>query len=331
MIRSERNLREPAGLMRPMRGSRVIAGILRVCLVFVAMSALVGLLGVAPVAADSRGRSAGLVLSYPVGARALAMGSAYTASVGDLSGMHQNPAALGFLDTWGVSAFYQRRIAGDNFGGIAFNSGAGPGVVGVSLLYYSAGDAELTGSGTSSETRTVEALKDYVLGVSYAAGPVKDLELGMTLKVLRSTLVEEFTASSVSLDLGLQYRAAGGKLHVGAAVRHLGTGLMYDDWEDHIPRTFGAGVVYIAEVAGGPLTLAGDLVKVQDLDPRGHAGFEYVIERVLAVRLGYRFGYDTSDFTFGLGATLGGFEIGYSVGVMEEFDDVHMTQLTYRF
>jgi hypothetical protein len=293
------------------------------------LNALVVLAVAAGAAAESRGTSAGLVLNFPVGARALAMGEAYTASVGDLSGMHQNPAALGFLKTWGVSAFYQRRIAGDNFGGVDFSSAAGPGVIGLSFVYYSAGDVDLTGIGTG--TRTVNALEDYVVAVSYAAGPMEDLQLGMTFKILRSTLVEEFDAWDGAVDFGLQYRPAGGRLLIGAAARHLGEGLSYMSNESPLPRTFALGLACLLEVAGGPMTLAGDAVKIRDLDLRCRLGFEYVVERVLAVRLGYRLGYDTSDFTFGLGVVIGGLEISHGVGVMQEFDDIQMTQVIYRF
>ena len=282
-----------------------------------------------PSLAESRGTSTGLVLNYPVGARALAMGEAYTASVGDLSGMHRNPAVLGFLETWGVSAFYQRRIAADYFGGVDFNSVAGPGVVGLSFLYYTAGEVELTDWGDN--TRTVNALRDYVIAISYAAGPAPDLQIGMTFKILRSTLIEEFEGTVGAVDLGIQYRLADDRLLIGAAARNLGEGLKHKSDECPLPRTFGLGLAGIIDVAGGPLTLAGDIVKIRDLDPRGHVGFEYVVEEVLAVRLGYRLGYDTSDFTFGLGVTLGGLDTGYGVGVMQEFDDIHMIQVTYRF
>lgn len=282
-----------------------------------------------PALAESRGTTTGLVLNFPVGARALGMGEAYTTSMGDLSGMHQNPAVLGFLETWGVSAFYQRRIAGDNFGGVEFNTAAGPGVVGLSFLYYSAGEAELTGSRTG--TRTVDVLQDYVIGVSYAAGPVEDFKIGMTFKMLRSTLVEELDDASVILDFGLQYRTAGERLLIGTAARHLGEGLSYRSRESPLPWTFGLGLACLLDVAGGPLTLAGDVLKIRDLDPRAHLGFEYVVEEVLAVRLGYRLGYDTSDFTFGLGVVLGKLEISHGVGVMREFDDIHMLQVKYRF
>lgn len=302
---------------------------LRICLGLIATGALVGLLGVTPALAESRGTSTGLVLNYPVGARALAMGEAYTASLGDAGGMHQNPAVLGFLDTWGVSAFYQRRIAGDAFGGVDFNTPAGPGVVGLSFLYYTAGDVELTG--WSSGTRTVNALEDYVIAVSYAAGPAEDFQIGMTFKILRSTLVEEFEGAVGAVDFGVQYRTAGGRLLIGAAARHLGEGLGYDGHESPLPRTLGLGLAWLDDVAGGPLTMAGDIVKIRDLDLRGHLGFEYVVESVIAVRLGYRLGYDTSDFTFGLGVVLGRLDLGYGVGVMQEFDDIQMLQLTYRF
>ena len=281
------------------------------------------------VSGGSEGTSAGIVLTFPVSARSLAMGNAYTVSRGDLSGVWCNPAVLAGLDGRHITAFYERRIAGDRHGGLMMSYPLGGGSLGAHLLQYSSGDVELIRS--DGETRTVTGQTDYVVGLSYGIQIGENLGTAVTVKMIRSTLAEEFTASSVSFDAGLIYGLPEDGLLCGVSLRNLGPDLEYRSEKEPLPRSIGFGASYRTSLGDDHLVAAMDIVKIRGADFRQHIGFEYVLGNNIALRAGYRLGYDSAGFTFGLGARVGGLELSHGVGLVQTFDNVHLFQISYRF
>jgi hypothetical protein len=145
-------------------------------------------------AAGDEGTSGAITLTFPSGARAQAMAEAYTVSVEDINGLHYNPAVISALGAREASVFYGRGFFDDQYGGLTYVQPAGPGVVGASLKYYTTGDMALD---NGESVRMAKGMSDYLLGLSYAATLGDAVGLGGTLKVLRSTLVEDFSATSV--------------------------------------------------------------------------------------------------------------------------------------
>lgn len=92
--------------------------------------------------AASEGTSGGVSLTLPVGARALGMGEAYTASSGDITGLYYNPAGISRVAGLSASAFYERWVFDDGLGGLLVGGNLGRGYVGFGLLHYSAGEVD---------------------------------------------------------------------------------------------------------------------------------------------------------------------------------------------
>src|SRR5450755_104165 len=63
----------------------------------------------------SSGTSGGDILSIPVGARAIAMGEAYTAQADDVSSLYWNPAGLAILNQSQASFMYNQFLQNQTY------------------------------------------------------------------------------------------------------------------------------------------------------------------------------------------------------------------------
>src|ERR1019366_8604244 len=85
------------------------------------------------------GTSGGNVLSMGVGARAIAMGEAYTAQADDVSSLYWNPAGLGILNQSQASFMYNQAYEGLSFNNASVATPLENGGIGASLSYLSYG------------------------------------------------------------------------------------------------------------------------------------------------------------------------------------------------
>jgi hypothetical protein len=280
-------------------------------------------------ATGSAGKSVGITSTFPTGARALAMGDAGCASSGGLGAMDYNPAVLSTLRDLEISGFYQRRLIDDSFSGIQLACPAQLGVLGLSLLHYTSGDIELLTTG--GDLRVVVGQRDYIAGLRYAVRAGDHLGIGVGLKVHKSTLAEEFSAAGVGTEIGWLYESGEGRLSLGGSATNIGGHLKYKRQTEYIPWVIRLGSAYAVEVAGSPLQVTADFVKVREFDLREHIGMEAVIGECFAVRAGYRFGYESAGLTFGFGLQVGRLKLDHGIGVTDHFGDIHLTQITYAF
>ncbi|MFH1312374.1 MAG: PorV/PorQ family protein [Candidatus Eisenbacteria bacterium] len=280
-------------------------------------------------AAKSAGNSAGITMTFPTGARSLAMGDACCGLSGSPDAVNYNPAALSELRSTEISAFYERRLVDDSFSGIRLAWPAPFGVLGLSLLHYTSGDIELVT--TAGDVRVVVGQQDYIAAFRYAARPWQHLGIGVGFKVMKSTLAEEFHASGVSSDFGWLYESGDRGFSLGGSVTNFGEHLEYKKQTEDIPWIVRLGGAYACEVVGSSLRVSGDLVRVRESDLREHIGIESLIVGCLAVRAGYKFGYENAGLTFGFGLQVGRLQLDHGIGVTDHFGDIHLTQITYVF
>ena len=291
--------------------------------------ALAAVLFIGPAArAGDEGTSVGVTLTLPSGARAQAMAEAYTVSAGDVNGLHYNPAVICALGGAEAAAFYGRGFFDDRYGGLTYAAPAGPGYLAGTIRYYTTGDVSLD---DGESVRSVTGMSDYLLGVSYASGIGEALGLGATIKVLRSTLVEDFSGTSVALDAGLTYRVGETGFMLGAALTNMGSNLKYRDVAAPLPWSLGLGALYQGRLLNAPAQAAVDVVKSREGSLKGRLGLEARPGDLLAVRVGYKLGYDSDDFAVGLGLRAGRLDINYAAGIASELDSLHLLEVAYRF
>ncbi|MFH1957303.1 MAG: PorV/PorQ family protein [bacterium] len=273
--------------------------------------------------AGDEGTAGAVILSQNPGARASGMAGAYTAARGDVSCVYYNPAGLATM-RGGQSTFaYQTGIADDSFGVVNFGFPNAKGAFAGSFIYYNGGNIDLID--ISGNSKTVKAQQDYLASLSYGRKLFGDFSVGLSGKILQSTLVEDFSATAFCADFGGLY--SGNNFSLGAAAQNIGSKLKYDNEGDPLPQNIRTGVSYRTN----NLTMGFDIVKPNDGDMKKNLGMEFLLGKSFALRAGYKFGYDLGSLTFGFGIKMKKINIDYAMAAMDEMDTVQRVSLVAHF
>lgn len=273
------------------------------------------------------GTSGGILLTQAVGSRSQGMGEAFTGVADDATALYWNPGGLSQVTGLQANATYQAGLADSAYEQfmLSYRLGdIGTGGVGLSLLQ--GGMIEL--DNPDGSLRKVQSQSDVVFSAGFGANLTSSLGLGLALKLLSSTLAEEASATAVAVDLGALL-AVSEQLTVGVVLQNAGTEIKYREEGDPLPMTarLGAGYqVSLAEDHAG--LLAVDLVKPNDRDFGVHAGAEYWYDGFLALRAGYKAGYDLEGLTAGLGVHYQFLQFDYAFGLARELNNTHKVTLS---
>lgn len=324
-------------------------------------AALLALAG-GPAAAENVGVTAVPVLQLPTGARAAAMGSAFTGLADDLSALHYNPAGLSVMPWREASFMYLKGFEDQSIqhmalgGPIRFPGLVGEGftALGASLLLASHGDVEinrLNANGSLAGTDSREAGSDMVATFGYSERvavfevPVRqdsvrlEHSMGVAGKYIRSTLAETYTATTWAADVGYLVRAPDQGVGFGAAVQNIGSKLTFIEEGDPLPLTYRAGFSWRPQLpdtltlpARQEVTFVGDAYYLaRERASRGLIGLEYSALRTWAARFGYKLNDAAAGFTVGFGGAWGPLSMDYSWGMSDSLADTHRFTFTYKF
>lgn len=257
--------------------------------------------------AEASGKGAGFVLLREgIGARAEAMGGAYTAVARDQTAAAWNPAGIGaltgkdFLVTHHSSFQEIQQI----YGGWAYGNGRSG--VALSLGIYSVGGIEAR-TGPSAQPQGTFGIYEIIAGLTYAKRIKSGLYAGATVRALHESIGPE-QASGFSVDLGLLYRFRMKGLTAGASYRNLGRMEVMDTQRTPLPGTFRAGIAWRAKWLTGSL----DLGAPRHGSVGVHTGVELRVKGTLCLRAGYRTGHDIRDWSFGFGIQPGSWRMEYA-------------------
>ena len=288
---------------------------------------------------DKGGTSSLIFLRLGAGARAVGMGEAFTAQSDETVSPFWNPAAIsgvrapkmGFTHT----QWFQDITA--EFFSFAFRSGHN--VFGLGLSLGKVPDIEKRDSPTEEPTALFDA-HDFVASFSYARDLGENYHLGASAKWIYEK-IDVWSASGLGLDIGGICSPFAGSdsrllrnLNFGAAVLNLGSKIKFETESYPLPTQYKAGLQYSAETEKwqGDYTLGLDLVKPRDDDMKVHLGGECGLYRTLNLRLGYQFGYDEKDVSFGMGVKYHKYAIDYAfVPYKSDLGEVHCVSLEIEF
>jgi hypothetical protein len=304
------------------------------------------LFGIASVASAENGIVGGEFLLIPVGARAAAMGQAFTAVPANTpDALIYNPSANAFISSNTISADYMRGFDGDGTGLFAAAVPLGRVVITPALLYYNAGTMDLNLSdGTNG---SVIAEEDYVYMGAAALRMLDFLAVGGSYKSWRSTLAQTATAKGTSYDLGAMALLPYG-FSAGYAVLNMGDDIKYDAYADPAPKTNRAGIAWhirrsqfdedpdpTAANADFDILFSGDYVKTVDEDGYYQFGSEATTKisdnSTFALRGGYMMDRDNQTITFGAGFRAAGWGFDYAYGGARMLDAVHQFSISCSF
>ena len=158
-------------------------------------------------------------LSVGAGARALGMGSAYSAIAGDVTAAYWNPAGLVDVERIDIAYMHSERFAGVvsyDYGAVAFPLRTGDAVLAFSIFRQGVDNIKNTLNAFDDERNlpreNAEAffeefsVADLAFFLTYAKEINEDLSWGATAKVINHSIGPFADAWGYSLDLAMRYK-----------------------------------------------------------------------------------------------------------------------------
>ena len=235
-------------------------------------------------AAPAAAGETGAFLKIPAGARAVGLGSAYTAMADDAASVAWNPAGLGHVGRRELTATHAELFAGLRHEFMAAAAPTPLGTLGLAAELLTQSDLE----GRDAQGRQTGSLAASDRAVTVALGrTLGRFQLGGGVRFIESKLADA-TARTLAVDIGGQAKAGavfGVPLSLGAAVRNLGPGLSYGGTREPLPTTLSAGAA-VRLPAG--LTMAAEWRWRPNGDKAEFGlGTEYAVLPSVALRAGF--------------------------------------------
>lgn len=260
--------------------------------------------------ASDTGTTAANFLKIGVGARATAMGGAFTALANDGTALYWNPAGLAQVKETALSAVYNIHFQEVNQGCLSLTFPLLGGVAGLGANYVDMGDIERR----DEEGNLTGEFGAY--DIQYSLGYARKLfrlMFGISAGMLEETIAEDKNSSYLG-DAGLLL--VGKSLSLGLACQNIGPKL----GEDSLPLTFRGGIAWKSD----SLSITADAVKPIDDDIYYCAGLEWWIGNILALRAGHRTAQDVgSGMSAGMGLKISKIKLDYAYVPYGELGNSH--------
>ena len=169
------------------------------------------------------GTTAAKFLSLGVGARANAMGGAYTAVANDASSIYWNPAGIASSDQFQALFTYTNLFAGinlDYFGLIIPSGDIGNFALNVTAVNY--GSIGVTTEGQPDGTGETFTPASYEFGFSYARNITQDFAVGATAKLVTENIYHS-NATGVAFDVGTIFTTPFYGVKFASSITNFGT------------------------------------------------------------------------------------------------------------
>lgn len=308
-----------------------------------------------PAAAGGPGSAAMQMLKLDTSPRALGMAGVFAPVADDIHAMNYNPAGLGQLYFPEAAAMYFSGFEGSRLQYLAFGvpmpflglAGLDKPAVSASLLFSQAGDftyRHINPDG-SVASRSYDAQTDMVLSFGYGEKVYSDSTriegrefrfdqyLGMSAKVIRSELLETYSATAFALDAGWLILEPNLGLSGAVSVANLGSGIKYHQESSPLPSILRIGLSWQKPtVLDQSLLLGAQLDSYMSEDLRSaRFGLEYHFQKIFDLRLGYKAMDENPGLTFGLGIRHETLSLDFGMGAGAEVYNTAQIGLTYKF
>ncbi len=299
---------------------------------------MIALLSLALLAAPLRADEGAAFLKLGTGARATALGGAYTALGDDASSIGWNPAGLARLEKREFVGAHAELVERTRFDFAAYAQPTERGTFAAGLLYLSHGNID--GRDALGRPTGKVTASDAALSVAYA-NKNELADYGVSVKLISSHIAEA-EAQTAALDFGVKRQVSefkGGKVFAAGAVRNLnvGPGLKYSGQRTDLPLQIVAGGAWAHERGA----LSFDLMN----GPNGSGtdaafGGEFKALKNFAFRAGYTTagridGGSAFDamrgLSFGVGISKDALSFDYAVTPSGDLGQAHRFGLRYSF
>lgn len=280
-------------------------------------------------------------LNIPVGARAVAMGQAFTSVPNDVQGLPYNPASLATMAASQLSFQHLTYVEDISQQSVLFGRAGRRDRPswGLSANYFRVAnitrtESTLSTSGDGYVERGDFATYDMAMGGSLALPVGNDWSFGSTVKFVHESLADA-SSTGGALDLGVIWQASEARSwNVGAAVQNLGFASKFADAAVSWPWTLRAGI------SGQPFAqwlLSTDYIKRRDTKGEFSVGAEVTPRRLFSLRMGYRYQLTRpdlgglSDFSAGIGLRHKQMSFDYAFVPLGDLGQTHRLSFNLRF
>ncbi|MER3524027.1 MAG: hypothetical protein C4326_08150 [Ignavibacteria bacterium] len=279
----------------------------RVSLRVYALLLLLGMMARSAEAGNRAGAVSGQFLKLPTHARAAAMGNTQVALAEGALSISTNPAGTLSIEGASFGSTYNQWFADIT---LAFFGAAtkieGVGTIGAGVTLLSTDEMNVTTPAFPEGTGEKFKAVDIAYTVTYARQISELFGIGLSAKYITSNLFNNrISAKSIAFDIGTLYDIPILRTRLGIAVTNLGKDLKYINEQYSLPTAlrFGARTTVIQEDAH-KLFAALQIGRPNDSDEQYNIGLEYGFQDLIYLRGGYKFNYDTEDWSAGMGVSL---------------------------
>jgi hypothetical protein len=296
---------------------------------------LIGLMMVLPAAAfaSDPGSAGALFLRFGLGARASAMGEAYAAVAEDATSVFWNPGAMPAVLGTHLSLVHNEYFQSLRFEQAAITHETKWGTFGVMFSGLYMDDMDRRVDTPSDVPLGTFGAYDVAVAVAYGRYIVPNVAIGISIKPIYQR-IDELSASGIAFDAGIYHVSRIPGVKLAATVANLGTPMKFDTEEYALPRYARIGASYEREMPelDGRILLTFDAMFPNDDGVREHIGGEYSYKRMVALRAGYKAGYDSQGATFGLGVVYHDIGLDYAfLPVSNDLGDSHRFGVNFSF
>ena len=235
------------------------------------------------------GTAGGQFLEIGVGARAVGMGGAFSATSNDISAVYYNPGGLGALEGHEAMFTHISYFADMSFeyGAFSMPINSTGGVAAISISSLNTGDIdETTPSHPEGTGRTFNA-NSVAAGLTYSQMLTDRFSCGVTWKFINEKYAD-VSARSWAVDIGTIYRTAFHDLRIGIGVTNFGPDLTFISLPAPLPMSFHLGLAAeVIENDHHTLTVAFDMSHPNDDLEKFRLGTEYWYDKKYALRAGF--------------------------------------------
>ncbi|HET6349968.1 MAG TPA: PorV/PorQ family protein [Candidatus Krumholzibacteria bacterium] len=287
----------------------------------------------AAVQAGEPGSAGALFLRFGMGARASAMGEAYSAVAEDATSVFWNPGAMPAVLGTHLTLVHNEYFQSLRFEQAATTHETKWGTFGFMFTgLYMDDMARYDEFGSASPLGTFGAY-DVAFAVAYGRYIVPNTAVGISVKPVYER-IDELSASGLAFDAGIYHVSRIPGVKLAATVANLGTPMKFEAEEYALPRYVRVGGSYEREVPelDGRLLFTFDAMFPNDGGVREHIGGEYSYRRMLSLRAGYKAGYDSEGATFGFGVLYRQINLDYAfLPVSNDLGDSHRFGVGFSF
>ena len=253
------------------------------------------------------GKSGFSFLKISPSARAAGMGDAFTAVANDVTTIFFNPAGLTNINNFDFSFNHTNWIVNSSLisGVIGFPFGQ-RGALGISVISFATEEFEETTIFEPEGTGRMIKAGDIAIALAYALKLTDRLSFGLKGQYLEE-FIDDDKAKGFAFDFSTFYMSGFRDLTIAMVMKNFGPDAKFLTKKFKLPLYFNVNTaISLLGKQGGPiqLLLSAESAFATDYRDRYHVGSELWIADMLALRGGYKFFYDTEDWTIGAGLKL---------------------------